>query len=66
MRRLADVRPGHVFDFKPSLALPQSKPKVKDAVEKNRTVQIGDAILVGEREVIRLGTRPLAPIATYD
>ncbi len=58
------IRPGHVFDFKPSLALPRSK--VKDVVEKNRTVQIGDAILVGEREVTRLGTRPLAPIATYD
>jgi Xaa-Pro aminopeptidase len=57
------IQPGHVFDFKPSLALPRAT--IKDVGEKNRSVQLGDAILVTDKGVVRLGTRPLGPIATH-
>ncbi len=56
------IQPGHVFDFKPSLAL--TRDRMKDVGERNRSVQIGDAIVVTETGVARLGTRPLVPIAT--
>jgi Xaa-Pro aminopeptidase len=57
------IQPGHVFDFKPSLALQRTA--IKDVGERNRQVQLGDAILVTDNGFVRLGTRPLAPIATH-
>ncbi len=56
------MQPGHVFDFKPSLALQRAA--IRDVGERNRSVQLGDAIVVTDKGVARLGTRPLVPIAT--
>ncbi|MEI6669486.1 MAG: M24 family metallopeptidase [Acidobacteriota bacterium] len=58
------MQPGHVFDFKPSLALQRTA--IKDVGERNRSVQLGDAILVTDTGVARLGTRRLVPITTQD
>ncbi len=57
------IQPGHVFDFKPSLAF--TREKMKDVGDRNRSVQLGDAILVTETGVARLGARALVPIATH-
>lgn len=54
--------PGHAFDFKPAVAL--DRRTLQDARERNRSVQLGEAYLVTETGVVRLGTRPLGPLAT--
>ncbi len=59
---LVVMRPGHAFDFKPSIAL--DRRKIRDAGERNRSVQLGEGYLVTETGVVRLGTRPLAPLVT--
>jgi Xaa-Pro aminopeptidase len=56
------IQPGHVFDFKPSLALQRAL--IKDVGERNRSVQLGDAILVTDSGAVRIGTRRFEPIAT--
>ncbi len=56
------MQPGHTFDFKPSVAL--SRATIKDVGERNRSVQLGESIVVTDKGAVRLGTRPLVPIAT--
>ncbi len=60
---LVVMQPGHTFDFKPSVAL--NRATIKDVGERNRSVQLGEAILVTDKGAVRLGTRPLVPIATH-
>lgn len=43
----------------------RDRAKIKDVREKNRPVQLGESILVTEKGAVRLGTRPLVPIATH-
>jgi Xaa-Pro aminopeptidase len=57
------MQPGHTFDFKPAVTLDRAK--TKDVGEKNRSVQLGESILVTDKGAVRLGTRPLVPIATH-
>ncbi len=59
---LVVMQPGHTFDFKPAVTLDRAK--TKDAGDKNRSVQLGESILVTDKGAVRLGTRPLVPIAT--
>lgn len=59
---LVVMLPGHAFDFKPSLVLDRAAPG--SGRDRNRSVQLGEAYLVTETGVVRLGTRPLAPLAT--
>jgi len=58
------MQPGHTFDFKPSVTLDRAK--IRDVGERNRSVQLGESILVTEKGAVRLGNRPLVPIATHD
>jgi Xaa-Pro aminopeptidase len=60
---LVVMQPGHTFDFKPAVALDRAK--IKDVGDRNRSVQLGEAILVTDKGAVRLGTRPLVPIATH-
>jgi Xaa-Pro aminopeptidase len=60
---LVVMQPGHAFDFKPAVTLDRAS--TKDVGEKNRPVQIGESILVTRNGAVRLGTRPLIPIATH-
>ncbi|MEI6669485.1 MAG: M24 family metallopeptidase [Acidobacteriota bacterium] len=57
------MQPGHAFDYKPGVTLDRAK--TKDVGEKNRPVQVGESILVTEKGAVRLGTRPIVPIATH-
>lgn len=59
---LVIMQPGHTFDFKPTVTLDRAK--TKDVGDRNRPVQLGESILVTDRGAVRLGTRPLVPIAT--
>lgn len=56
------MQPGHIFDFKPAVTLDRAK--TKDVGDKNRSVQLGESLLVTDKGAVRLGTRPLVPIAT--
>lgn len=56
------IVPGMTFDFKPVLRLKRSVQE--DVGAENRSVQIGDHILVTETGAVRLGKRALTPIAT--
>jgi Xaa-Pro aminopeptidase len=56
------VQPGMTFDLKPTIAL--RREVVQDIRPKNRSVQIGEHVLVTESGAIRLGKRELRPIAT--
>jgi hypothetical protein len=58
------MQPGHTFDFKPAVVLDRAR--TRDAGEKNRTVQLGESILVTAKGAVRLGTRALVPIATHE
>lgn len=60
---LVVMQPGHTFDFKPSVTL--DRKKFKDAGDRNRSVQLGESILVTDKGAVRLGTRALRPIATH-
>ena len=61
---LVVMQAGHTFDFKPAVTLDRAK--TKDVREKNRSVQLGESILVTDKGAVRLGTRPLLPIATHE
>ncbi len=61
---LVAMQPGHIFDFKPAVTLDRAK--IKDVGERNRPVQLGESLLVTEKGAVRLGNRPLVPIATRD
>jgi Xaa-Pro aminopeptidase len=56
------MQPGFAFDFKPGVALDRAK--IKDVGEKNRSLYMGEAILVTDKGAERLSTRKLVPIAT--
>ncbi|HWP58657.1 MAG TPA: M24 family metallopeptidase [Candidatus Acidoferrales bacterium] len=58
------IRPGMTFDIKPAITM--RRDRLRDAGPKNRSVQIGDQVLVTETGAVRLGKRPLEPIATAD
>jgi len=57
------MQPGFAFDFKPSVTL--RREKFRDAGDTNRSVQLGESIVVTDTGAVRLGTRPLVPIATH-
>ena len=59
---LVIMQPGHTFDYKPTVTLDRAK--TKDVGERNRPVQLGESIVVTDKGAMRLGTRPLVPIAT--
>ena len=59
---LVIMQPGHTFDYKPTVTLDRAK--TKDVGERNRPVQLGESIVVTDKGAVRLGTRPLVPIAT--
>jgi len=54
--------PGMTFDFKPALSLKRSA--AQDVGEKNRTVQLGDHVLITDSGAVRLGKRELGPLVT--
>jgi Xaa-Pro aminopeptidase len=56
------IRPGMTFDFKPAFHL--KREKAADAGARNREVQLGEHFLVTEEGMVRLGSRPLAPLAS--
>jgi len=60
---LVVMQPGFAFDFKPSVTL--RREKFRDAGDTNRSVQLGESIVVTDTGAVRLGTRPLVPIATH-
>jgi Xaa-Pro aminopeptidase len=59
---LVVMQPGHTFDFKPAVVLDRAR--IKDVGETNRSVQVGESILVTTTGAVRLGTRAIVPIAT--
>jgi Xaa-Pro aminopeptidase len=54
--------PGMSFDFKPALSLKRSA--AQDVGDKNRTVQLGEHVLVTDTGTVRLGKRELGPLTT--
>jgi hypothetical protein len=50
------------FDFKPAIRM--RREVIQDVGSQNRTVQLGDHVLVTEGGIVRLGTRALAPLTT--
>jgi len=58
------MQAGHIFDFKPTVTLDGNP--IKDAGVSNRPVQLGESILITPTGAVRLGNRPLVPIATHD
>jgi Xaa-Pro aminopeptidase len=58
------LQPGMTFDLKPTLVM--RREVVRDVRPKNRSVQIGEHVVVTNSGVTRLGTRELRPLATAD
>ena len=58
------LQPGMTFDLKPTLVM--RRDVIRDARPSNRSVQIGDHVLVTDSGAVRLGKRELRPIATGD
>lgn len=56
------IQPGMTFDLKPTLTMRQDV--IRDVWPNNRSVQIGDHVLVTETGAVRLGKRALVPLAT--
>ena len=56
------LQPGMTFDLKPTIVM--RREVVSDIGAKNRSVQIGEHVVVTETGAIRLGTRALKPITT--
>ena len=56
------IQPGMTFDLKPTIMM--RRDVIEDVRPRNRSVQIGDHVLVTESGVVRLGKRELKPIAT--
>lgn len=54
--------PGMTFDFKPALRM--ERETAQDVGRQNRTVQIGDHVLITPSGATRLGKRELKPLAT--
>jgi len=57
------IQPGHAFDWKPSATL--NRAKIRDVVDENRDVQLGESYLITESGVDRFGDRSLSAIATH-
>ena len=58
------LQPGMTFDLKPTIAM--QREVIEDVRPRNRSVQIGEHVVVTESGAIRLGERELKPIATKD
>jgi Xaa-Pro aminopeptidase len=56
------LQPGMTFDLKPTIVM--RRDVVQDIRPKNRSVQIGEHVVVTESGAVRLGKRELKPIAT--
>lgn len=56
------IVPGMTFDFKPAIRL--RREVLRDARGQNRTVQIGEHVLITEKGFVRLGKRDLKPLTT--
>ena len=56
------LAPGMAFDFKPAIRMKRSA--IQDVSKENRSVQIGEHVLITGSGVIRLGTRELKPLTT--
>jgi Xaa-Pro aminopeptidase len=56
------LQPGMTFDLKPTIAM--RREVVQDVRPKNRSVQIGEHVVVTESGAVRLGQRELKAIAT--
>ena len=56
------LQPGMTFDLKPTITM--RREVIQDVGPKNRSVQIGEHVLVTESGAVRLGTRELKPLAT--
>jgi Xaa-Pro aminopeptidase len=56
------LQPGMTFDLKPTIAM--RREVIEDVRPRNRSVQIGEHVVVTESGAIRLGKRELKPIAT--
>jgi Xaa-Pro aminopeptidase len=56
------IAPGMTFDFKPAIRMKQST--VQDVRKENRSVQIGEHVLISASGVARLGKRELKPLTT--
>jgi hypothetical protein len=56
------IVPGMTFDLKPAIRL--KREVMQDVKPQNRTVQIGEHVLITEKGFVRLGKRELRPLAT--
>jgi Xaa-Pro aminopeptidase len=56
------LAPGMAFDFKPAIRMKRSA--IQDVRKENRSVQIGEHVLVTGSGVTRLGKRELKPLTT--
>ena len=54
--------PGMTFDFKPALRM--KRETAQDVGRQNRTIQIGDHVLITPSGAVRLGKRELKPLVT--
>ena len=58
------IAPGMTFDFKPAIRMKRSA--LQDVAGENRTVQIGEHIIITAQGVTRFGNRELKPLITQD
>lgn len=58
------LQPGMTFDLKPTIVM--RREVVQDCGPSNRSVQIGEHVVVTESGATRLGTRELVPIVTQE
>src|SRR5215813_10469002 len=56
------LAPGMAFDFKPAIRMKRSA--IQDVSEENRSVQIGEHVLITGSGITRLGKRELKPLTT--
>ena len=56
------LRPGMSFDLKPAFRF--KRERLADVGARNREIQLGEHLLVTDAGVLRLGSRPLAPLTT--
>jgi Xaa-Pro aminopeptidase len=56
------LQPGMTFDLKPTIVM--RREVIEDVRPKNRSVQIGEHVVVTESGAVRLGQRELKPMAT--
>ena len=56
------LEPGMCFDLKPAFRL--KRERMADIGPRNREIQLGEHLLVTDKGAVRLGSRPLGPLAT--